>query len=252
MTRAVKRACGSGVCLLLSLLLSRAAGGPDGTGEAQLAPGEPVPAVAVPRLGPNQVAVARLRLREDTLRVDPMSDINLIAAVRERLGWSHIYPERIVVGLNSDLIFRFPFLIFVSEHHPMNLSRREKERLRQFLARGGFLFASECDAKLRLRPSIRSELLTVVPEGRWIRIPSDHILYQVPFPIAIVPAGRGGQRYHEGVEINGRLCLVFSQNAEECSWQSWKWLGPRCACAPPDFDYAFSFGANLLYYALTH
>ncbi|MCS7223003.1 MAG: DUF4159 domain-containing protein [Armatimonadetes bacterium] len=205
-----------------------------------------------PKLKPHQVAIARLRLREDTLRVDPMADLNLIAAVRERLKWSHLYPERVVLTLDGEDLFRFPFLLFVSEHQPMNLTTAEREKLRNFLRRGGFLFASECDAKLRLRPSIKSELLTIVPEGKWIRLPHDHTIYRVPYKVKIVPAGKGGRTFHEGVLLNGRVCLVFSQNAEECSWQSWKWMGPRCACWPPDFDYAFAFGVNLFYYSLTH
>ncbi len=42
---------------------------------------EPLP--PVPQLPPHVVAIARLRLRESTLRVDPMSDFNLIRNVAE-------------------------------------------------------------------------------------------------------------------------------------------------------------------------
>jgi len=212
---------------------------------------EPLP--PVPKLPPHVVAIARLRLRENTLRVDPMSDFNLIRNVAERTGWTHLYPNRIVVSLDNDDLFRFPILIFVSEHQPMNLTPTERERLRRYLKGGGFLFVSECSAKLRLRPELRPELQALLPETQLKPIPPDHPIYRVPYRIdRIVPARRGGKTFHEGMELDGRLVLVYSQNAEECSWQSWRWTGPLCACLPPDFDYAFRFGVNLVYYALTH
>ncbi|MFA0742569.1 MAG: hypothetical protein DFNUSKGM_002694 [Candidatus Fervidibacter sacchari] len=212
---------------------------------------EPLP--PVPKLPPHVIAIARLRLRESTLRVDPMSDFNLIRNVSERTGWSHLYQQRVIVSLDNDDIFRFPIVIFVSEHQPMNLSPAERERLRRYLKGGGFLFISECNAKLRLRPELRPEIQAILPEAKLQPIPPDHPIYRVPYRIDKIPqARRGGKTFHEGMELNGKLVLVYSQNAEECSWQSWKWTGPMCACLPPDFEYAFRFGVNLVYYALTH
>lgn len=212
---------------------------------------EPLP--PPPKLPPHVIAIARLRLRESTLRVDPMSDFNLIRNVAERTGWANFYQHRIVVSLGNDDIFRFPIVVFVSEHQPMNLTAAERERLRRYLKGGGFLFISECSAKLRLRPELRPELQALLPEAKLKPIPLDHALYRVPYRIArIVPARRGGRTFHEGMEVNLRLVLVYSQNAEECSWQSWRWTGPMCACLPPDFEYSFRFGVNLVYYALTH
>lgn len=222
-------------------------------GEAISPPERLEPLPPPPKLPPHVVAIARLRLRENTLRVDPMSDFNLIQAIVERTGWAHFYPHRVVVTLDNDDLFRFPLMIFVSEHQPMNLNAAERERLRRYLKGGGFLFVSECSAKLRLRPTLRSELQALLPEAKLKPIPLDHALYQAPYRIPrIVPARRSGRTVHEGAELNGRLVLVYSQNAEECSWQSWRWTGPLCACLPPDFEYAFQFGVNLVYYALTH
>lgn len=226
---------------------------PASVGEA-VTPGEKMePLPPPPKLSPHFVAIARLRLRESTLRVDPMSDFNLIRNVVERTGWKHLYQQRVVVSLDNDDVFRFPILIFVSEHQPMNLTSAEKERLRRYLKGGGFLFVSECSAKLKLRPELRPELQELLPEAKLKPIPPDHPIYRVPYRIdKIVPARRGGKTFHEGTELNGRLVLVYSQNAEECSWQSWRWTGPMCACLPPEFEYAFRFGVNLVYYALTH
>ncbi len=135
----------------------------------------------------------------------------------------------------------------------MNLTPAEQERLRRYLRGGGFLFVSECSAKLRLRPELRPELQALLPEAKLKPIPPDHPIYRVPYRIdKVAPARRGGKTFHEGMELDGRLVLVYSQNAEECSWQSWRWTGPMCACLPPDFEYAFRFGVNLVYYALTH
>ncbi|MCS7192686.1 MAG: DUF4159 domain-containing protein [Armatimonadetes bacterium] len=226
---------------------------PAPSGEAVLPEGELEPLPPVPKLPPHAVAIARLRLRESTLRVDPMSDFNLIRNVSERTGWQHLYPNRVIVSLDNDEIFRFPIVIFVSEHQPMNLTAAERDRLRRYLLGGGFLFVSECSAKLRLRPELRPEIQGILPEAKLKPIPLNHPLYRVPYRIdKIVPARRGGKTFHEGIELDGRLVLVYSQNAEECSWQSWRWTGPMCACLPPEFEYAFRFGVNLVYYALTH
>ncbi len=239
--------------LLLGLMVLAVSQQPEPTGEA-VAPLRQIEQLPpVPKLPPHVVAIARLRLRESTLRVDPMSDFNLIRNVAERTGWSNLYQQRVVVSLDNDDIFRFPIVIFVSEHQPMNLTPVERERLRSYLKGGGFLFVSECSAKLRLRPELRPELQALLTESKLKPIPKDHPIYRVPYRIdKIVPARRGGKTFHEGMELDGRLVLVYSQNAEECSWQSWRWTGPMCACLPPDFEYAFRFGVNLVYYALTH
>ncbi len=237
-------------CVFLAFALSQPS---QPSGEAVLPKSELESLPPVPQLPPYVVAIARLRLRESTLRVDPMSDFNLIRNLAERTGWRNLYPNRVIVSLDNDDLFRFPIIIFVSEHQPMNLTNAERERLRRYLKWGGFLFVSECSAKLRLRPELRSELQSILPEAKLKPIPLSHPIYRVPYRIdKIVPAKRGGKTFHEGMELNGRLVLVYSQNAEECSWQSWRWTGPMCACLPPDFDYAFRFGVNLVYYALTH
>jgi hypothetical protein len=196
--------------------------------------------------------IARLRLRESTLRVDPMADINLITAVVHRTGLN-ICPRRFIVTLDGDEIFNHPFVIFVGEHLPMRLSQSEASKLRRYLIGGGFLYVDECPAKLTLREPLKEELQRLLPEYKFQRIPMSHPLYNSFYQIKrIMPAGKGGVHYHEGISINGRLVLVYSTNGEACSWQSWRWAGPICACFPPPFDYAFEFGINLVYYAMTH
>ncbi|MFA4029305.1 MAG: hypothetical protein GDYSWBUE_002163 [Candidatus Fervidibacterota bacterium] len=196
--------------------------------------------------------IARLRLRESTLRVDPMSDINLIAAISRRTSLN-ICPKRFIVTLDDDEIFNHPFVIFIGEHVPMRLNQSEVSKLRRYLLGGGFLYVDECPAKLSLREPLRGELQQLLPEYRLERLPLSHPLYSSFYRITRIPvAGRGGANYHEGISINGRLVIVYSTNGEGCSWQSWRWAGPLCACLPPPFDYAFEFGVNLIYYAMTH
>lgn len=203
--------------LLFGLIVFAGSQQPEPTGEAVAPQGQVEPLPPVPKLPPHIIAIARLRLRESTLRVDPMSDFNLIRNVAERTGWSHLYRQRVVVSLDNDDIFRFPIVIFVSEHQPMNLTPAEQERLRRYLRGGGFLFVSECSAKLRLRPELRPELQALLPEAKLKPIPPDHPIYRVPYRIdKVAPARRGGKTFHEGMELDGRLVLVYSQNAEEC------------------------------------
>ncbi|MCS7253332.1 MAG: DUF4159 domain-containing protein [Armatimonadota bacterium] len=196
--------------------------------------------------------IARLRLRESTLRVDPMSDINLLTAIRQRTRLN-ICPKRFIVTLGDDEIFNHPFVIFVGEHVPMRLNQSEAGRLRRYLLGGGFLYVDECPAKLSLREPLRGELQRLLPEYKLERLSLSHPLYNSFYRIVRIPiAGKGGANYHEGISVNGRLVIVYSTNGEGCSWQSWKWAGPLCACLPPPFDYAFEFGINLVYYAMTH
>lgn len=196
--------------------------------------------------------IARLKLRESTLRVDPMSDINLITAIRTRTNLN-ICPRRFIITLDDDEIFNHPFVIFIGEHVPMRLNQSEAGKLRRYLLGGGFLYVDECPAKLSLREPLRGELQRLLPEYKLERLPLSHPLYSSFYRITRIPvAGRGGANYHEGISINGRLVLVYSTNGEGCSWQSWRWAGPLCACLPPSFDYAFEFGINLVYYAMTH
>lgn len=224
--------------------------------EAEVPPTVPVPSGDTERKHAGcpigSFHISRLRLRESTLRVDPMSDINLIAAVKQRT-MLNICPRRFIVTLSDDEIFNHPFIIFVGEHVAMRLNRAEREKLRRYLLSGGFLYVDECPAKLSLREPLRNELQRLFPEHKLERLPLSHPLYRSFYLITrIPPSGKGGTTYHEGISINGRLVLIYSANGEACSWQSWQWAGPLCACLPPPFDYAFKFGVNLVCYAMTH
>ena len=200
----------------------------------------------------NDIIIARLQLRESTLRVDPMADFNLSRSILKRTNLL-LGLDRAVVELKNDDIFNYPFLVFCSEHGKMNLNDLEREKIRRYLVGGGFIYIDDCNAKLRLRSDLRGEINALAPKHQLKPIPLSHPLYRCYYDIKrIVPARRGGPRYHEGLEIDGRLALVYSLNGEGCSWQSWKWAGPLCSCLPSDYDYAFEFGTNLLFYALTH
>ena len=105
------------------------------------------------------------------------------------LGWSHNYPSsdenfngfikqstRIdvetpsyrIVELGSDEVFDYPFA-YISEPGEMELTTKEVENLREFIARGGFILMDDFDGSWQL-DTMRSQVLRAFPNRPFIEL----------------------------------------------------------------------------------
>lgn len=178
-------------------------------------------------------------------------------------------PNHVVVSLTDDALFQCPF-VMMTEVGSAYLGPEEASRLREYLQKGGFLWADDFWGSYAWE-HWADEISKVLPRHEYpvVDLPRDHPLFRTHFVIAKVPQipsinfwmGSGGgtsERYDDSAEPhargisdrNGRLLVLMTHNTDVGdSWER--------EADDPDYFYRFSvdgyaFGINVLLYALTH
>jgi hypothetical protein len=160
-----------------------------------------------------------------------------------------VSPEPDVVELSQDQLFSYPF-IFISGHGNIVLTEFEIERLREYVARGGFLYI---DDDYGLDPYIRRELQRVFPGEELVELPFNHPIYRQHFSF---PGGLPKIHEHDGKPAQGFGIFVDNRLAVYYTYEtniSDGWEPPELHPNPPEIrELAFQMGVNILMYALTN
>jgi hypothetical protein len=179
-------------------------------------------------------------------------------------------PHHVVVSLTDPLLYRCP-LLFIEDVGSLQFTEEEVRRLRDFLLKGGFLWADDFWGSYSWRLWVR-EISRVLPPGEYpiFDIPKAHpimqTLYDVP-DIPQVPAisfwrrsrGYTSERGHDSAEVHwrginsarGRLMVLMSHNTDIAD--TWEREGEE----PRQYFDLFSprgyaIGVNVVLYAMTH
>jgi len=133
---------------------------------------------------------------------------NFLKFVRDNTDYPVDTVER-VVKLTDPELFNYPFL-FATGHGTISFSEEERQRLRQYLSLGGFLFVND---SYGLEASFKKELAALFPEREVTELPFDHPIYHsfYDFP-------NGPPKIHEhdkkpprgyAVIVDGRVVVFF-------------------------------------------
>ena len=114
------------------------------------------------------------------------------------------------VRLDADALFDYPFCV-MSGNENFTLNEKERRQLRQFLTQGGFLLASPGCSDEKWDQSFRQEIKVCFPEYPLQKIPMTHPIFSTVKPISRLTEKNGKTVMLEGLEINGRLVLVYSR-----------------------------------------
>ena len=173
---------------------------------------------------------------------------NLLTFARENTGFPIDTVERQITIMDPDL-FQYPFL-FATGHGVIKFSTEERERLRRYLAGGGFLFVNDSYGVER---SFRRELAELFPEREAVELPLDHALYHCFYDFP-----NGPPKIHEhdnkpprgyAVVLEGRVVLYFLVEGDIGDG----WEDPQVHNDPPEKRLeALRMGVNLLVYALLY
>jgi hypothetical protein len=151
------------------------------------------------------------------------------------------------VRLDSDDLFRYPFCVMSGNEH-FSLSQKERERMRKYLMNGGFLLASPGCSDVNWDKSFRDELKLIFPEHALKPIPMSHPIFSVVNRIPQLTDKKGKTVMLEGLEINGRLVMVYSKeglndvaNAKGC-----------CCCGGNEITQPARVNVNVFTYALLY
>ena len=178
---------------------------------------------------------------------NPSSIPNLLQAIAERTTLP-VERREARVTLLDDRLWDYPFL-HITGHGNMKLSDREIDRLREYLARGGFLHVSD---NYGLDSSFRREIARVFPERPLVDVPLKHPIYNVVYEF---PKGLPKVHEHDGkpprglgIFLGDRLAVFYDYEADLGDG----WEDPDVHKDPPELhEAALRMGVNLFVYAIT-
>ena len=167
------------------------------------------------------------------------------------------------LGIMDERLFNYPLIYFV-EPGFLELSEEEAARLREYIARGGFLFLDDFHGEYEWQ-NVQEQLKRVLPDHEIKDLPLDHPLFhcyldidevvQVPGIGSWVYRGvtheKGGITPHYmGIEDeSGRLVVFITRNCD--LGDAWEHIDdPRY---PVKYGLAaYKLGINVIVYAMSH
>ena len=205
-------------------------------------PSSAIPAAATPRRGPSS---------------------NLMdAAGRELKIRTHVRDE--LLDITDDALFDY-HLVFMHGRTAFHLTDAERQRLKQYVERGGMLLADSICASRAFTESFRREMAAIFPDRKLERIPVDDPLLSTTyggFDLRIVSrrdpasgrpaAGRWRPRSSkvppdlEGIKFGDRWGVIFSQYDLSCALEKHDSL----ECRGYTREDAARIGLNVVLYSL--
>ena len=203
----------------------------------------------------------------------PRADINLSVRLgeltRTNISMTNGEPNPLLIRLTDDALFRCPF-IMMTEVGSAFIDEKEAGRLREYLMKGGFLWADDFWGSYAWEWWMGQFSKVLDPaEYPVIDLPSSHPLFTAQFAIKKVPqiasinywAGSGGDTSERGADSreaharavldkHGNIMVLMTHNTD---------LGDSFEREADDPQYfyqmsvpGYAFGVNTLLYALTH
>ena len=151
------------------------------------------------------------------------------------------------VKLSSDELFSFPLVIMTGEGE-FALPDAERENLRRFVERGGRgLSSAGCSSKDWDR-SFRREMAKAFPEHQLAVLGIDHPVFHTVYDIKVLQAKHGTPHPLEGVSINGRVGVIYSQDGLNDTAHA----PGCCCCGGNEITNCLQVNVNILAYALIY
>ncbi|MFM7040498.1 MAG: DUF4159 domain-containing protein [Planctomycetaceae bacterium] len=162
----------------------------------------------------------------------PRAVRNLLRALNETVGLT-ASTEVEAIPATLEELSRFP-LICMHGRYRFQLPPQQLEAIREYLKRGGVLFADACCGATQFDRSFRDLVQQLYPESELKQIPADHDLYSARVGHEIREATRRrlvtvdrnaslqlqtekGPPLLEGIEVDGRYVVIYSRHDISCA-----------------------------------
>lgn len=149
------------------------------------------------------------------------------------------------VKLASDEIYSFPVLIMTGEGE-FHLLDEERQNLRQFIERGGFLLASSGCSSEAWDRCFRREMAIVFKDRELKPLDMTHLVFHTVYDVEKLNAKHGEPKPIVGIHFGKRLGVLYSQDglndtshAQGC-----------CCCGGNEITNAEEINVNILVYSL--
>lgn len=151
------------------------------------------------------------------------------------------------VRLDSDALFDYPFCV-MSGNESFSLTQKERQQLRKYLTQGGFLLVSPGCSDQKWDKSFRQEIEVCFPEYPFQKIPMTHPIFSIVNPIPRLVEKHGKPVSLEGLEINGRLVLVYSKEG----LNDVEYAKGCCCCGGDEIQDPARVNVNVFTYAVLY
>jgi hypothetical protein len=193
---------------------------------------------------------------QDDWGVHPQGDLNLIDNLRDHTTVNLHNHWNVADVADIRQMSAFPLLFMHAEERPA-LDDLARKNLREYLLRGGFLYAEDCViGRMNHGVNVRNdfffmrmvdELPKIMPEAKLERLPNDHPIFHCFYDLNDgLPHMQGTPHGAYGLTLNGRLLALLSPSDMHCGWTNGDaWFGPGKT------EQAMKMGANIYVYAMT-
>ncbi len=151
------------------------------------------------------------------------------------------------VKLSDNEIYSHPLLIMTGEG-TFELTDQERENLRRYVQRGGFLLASAGCSSQEWDRSFRREMASIFTDHPLRPLGMEHPVFHTVRDIDDLQATHGTPRPLEGISLSGRLAIVYSQDGLNDTTH----MQGCCCCGGNEITNSVDVNVNILAYALTH
>lgn len=194
------------------------------------------------------ITIARVKYRGGDWYNDPSIIPNLTRAINERTT-INADPNQHTITLQDTDLFSYPF-IFLTGHGDIQLSDIEVECFRDYLLKGGFLYA---DDDYGMDEAFRREIGKVFPGLELVELPFSHPIYHCFYDFSTGPP-----KIHEhdnkpprgyGLFYNGRLVVYYTYESNISDG----WADINVHKDPEEIrEKAFKMGINIVVYAMSY
>ncbi len=197
----------------------------------------------------------RLKYESGDWDVDQRMPSNLITALIDYTNL-RVDPKEHVVALSDPRIFGAPFC-YLAGHKLVEFNPAERRNFERYVRNGGFVFVDDCNHDIdgMFARSFEAQMASIFGGEALRKLPNQHPLYRSffkfdgPPPTGLELNGWGDDIVHEylkGIEIDGRLGVLYSNKDYGCEWD-YDWRNKRFLAEDNT-----KFAVNIVMYALNN
>ena len=187
--------------------------------------------------------------------VDQRMPSNLITSLIDYTRL-RVDPTERVLALADPRMLQAPFC-YLAGHKLVEFNPEERRNFERYVRNGGFVLVDDCNHDIDglFAMSFESEMASIFGKTALKKLPKSHPVFSSFFRFDGPPAttfelnGWGDDLVHDylkGIEVDGRLGLLYSNKDYGCEWD-YDWRNKRFLAEDNT-----KFGVNIVIYAMTH